>query len=300
MGQRWVSWAYPYEGMMQVALILSISFAEGHSPPIRSRVDPMAVLLAIAVLSGIFPCLSTAQVAQQIAPGSIEILEPVEWRGGGERGLLARAKRSLRVVGIAQHLSGIREVRLNGERAALQVEPTGGVRFTGYVQASAGAREVEVTAYPVTGRFFSRLYNLEVLPAEQSYESPDEAWSAAGGVGPQRWAVVIGISDYQDRRVFPLRYADNDAQALYDFLVSEQAGLGGFDPNNIRLLINEEATTRNIRSALFSFLRGSTEDDVVLIFFAGHGTADPERIEEYYLLWRMTRTSLICRPLPSG
>ena len=244
----------------------------------------LCFVLAVGLLASV-PLPTNAQDPPGSSQGWIEILEPEEWRGAGERGIVVRARRSLRIVGRAGHSTGIREVRLNGERAALRVEPTGETRFTGYVRVRADAREVEVTVYPVAGRRFTQLYHLEALPAEQSYDSPDEAWQESeGGFRGRRWAVVVGISDYQDERIPSLQYADDDALAIHEFLTSEQAGLGGFEPENVRLLVNEEATNRNVRSALFSFLRSATEDDLVIIYFAGHGTADPERLEEHYLL----------------
>jgi uncharacterized caspase-like protein len=92
------------------------------------------------------------------------------------------------------------------------------------------------------------------------------------------------VGEYQDGRIPALQFADEDARAFRDFLLSEAAGMGGFDDDHVRVLLNEEATLRNIRSALFSFLRGATEDDLVLIYFAGHGAPDPGRLQDHYLL----------------
>ncbi len=260
------------------------SSAVGLPPLFRSGLKHTVLFLASVALVGGHLCLTARPIHAQ-ATGSIEVLEPEEWRGAGGRGIVARARRSLRIVGFATHPSGIREVLLNGQKAALSVERSGETRFTGYVRVDSDTREVEVTANPVTGRFFSRRYNLEALPADQSYDTPDEAWSeSVGGFSGERWAVVIGVSDYSDPQVPSLQYADDDAQAFYDFLLSERAGLGGFAPDHVLLLINENATTRNLRSALFSFLRNATENDIVIIYIAGHGTPDPERLDEHFLL----------------
>ncbi len=100
----------------------------------------------------------------------------------------------------------------------------------------------------------------------------------------ERYAVVVGISRYKfsSSGVPNLRYADRDASQFRDFLVSP--GGGGFRPENIRLLLNEDATTRNIRSALFTFLTQPGPDDLVVIYFAGHGGADPNDPRNLYLL----------------
>ena len=99
-----------------------------------------------------------------------------------------------------------------------------------------------------------------------------------------RWAVAIGISKYlnADRGIPQLQFAHRDAIAFMDFLQSPQGG--GFPSSNIKLLINEQATTRNIRSALFTFLKQAGKDDLVLIYFAGHGAPEVGRPDNLYLL----------------
>ncbi len=98
----------------------------------------------------------------------------------------------------------------------------------------------------------------------------------------ERWAVVIGVSDYQDPEIPDLDYAAVDAEAIYDFLTSEAAG--SFDPDNILLLTNENATGSAMREALFVFLQQAAWDDLVMIYFAGHGAPDPSRPDNLYLL----------------
>lgn len=99
-----------------------------------------------------------------------------------------------------------------------------------------------------------------------------------------RWAVVIGISKYlnADRGIPQLQFAHRDAVAFMDFLRSPHGG--GFVPTHTKLLINEEATTRNIRSALFTFLKQAEKDDLVIIYFAGHGAPEIGRPDNLYLL----------------
>jgi uncharacterized caspase-like protein len=99
----------------------------------------------------------------------------------------------------------------------------------------------------------------------------------------QRHAVLIGISDYQYRGKWSLtnlRYAGRDAEDLAAYLRSEKGGR--FD--TVTLLTEEQATTKNIKSALRENLRGVQKDDFVLIFWAGHGSPDPHDPKSYYLL----------------
>lgn len=123
-----------------------------------------------------------------------------------------------------------------------------------------------------------------VTPAKAA---PPPAPAAAPPVpkGPVRqyWAVIIGISRYADSRIAPLRYARKDAEALYDWLVSPSGGR--YAPSNVKLLLDGNATGKNIKNALFSWLRKALEEDVVIIYFAGHGSPDsPDTPDNLYLL----------------
>jgi len=99
----------------------------------------------------------------------------------------------------------------------------------------------------------------------------------------QRWAVVIGVSDYQDSRVPALRYASKDAESFYDWLVSPDGGR--YSPQRVKLLVDDDATNNNIKQALYKWLGQAIEEDQVTIFFAGHGSPNsPDTPENLFLL----------------
>ena len=99
----------------------------------------------------------------------------------------------------------------------------------------------------------------------------------------QRWAVVVGVSDYQDSRIPSLRYAAADAKSFYNWLISPEGG--SQPPARVKLLINEKATGRNVKEALFVWLKQAIEEDMVVIFFAGHGSPEsPDFPENLFLL----------------
>lgn len=84
----------------------------------------------------------------------------------------------------------------------------------------------------------------------------------------ESWAAVIGIDNYQK---WPrLRYAANDAAGIRDTLIQKYK----FKPENVFLLLNEEATRQNILSLLGDKLAGQQmvkREDRVFVFYAGHG-----------------------------
>ncbi|MRR17833.1 MAG: hypothetical protein EG826_15400 [Deltaproteobacteria bacterium] len=98
-----------------------------------------------------------------------------------------------------------------------------------------------------------------------------------------KWAVVVGISRYKDSRIAGLRYAAADARAFYDWLVSREGG--GYAPVRVRLLTDSQATAQNIRGALFNWLKQALEEDMVTIYFAGHGSPEsPDSLNNLFLL----------------
>lgn len=86
-------------------------------------------------------------------------------------------------------------------------------------------------------------------------------------------ALLIGIDAYQrDPRITPLQGTLNDARAMERFL-REQAG---YRPENIRLLLNEEATRDGIIQSIEQWLiAGTRPGDRVLLHFSGHGAQVP-------------------------
>jgi hypothetical protein len=157
-------------------------------------------------------------------------------------------------------------------------------RFEGYVPLFEGIDSVTISLVARDGSVFQKRFGIQVtLPSADA--PPPEQWSsAASEFRGKRWAIVIGISDYQNQGVQDLQYADRDAQEFASFLLSPLSGMGGFDQDKVLLLTNEDATYRRIRSALFTFLKNPTEDDVVFVFWAGHGSPDPDRLSDLYLL----------------
>ena len=95
-----------------------------------------------------------------------------------------------------------------------------------------------------------------------------------------RWAVVIGISRYGHKRqngLTNLIFADDDAKAFTHTLQNL-----GWSDSHIKLLLNEEATERNIKIALEAWLTKAGPNDQIVLFWAGHGFPDPEDPEKVY------------------
>ena len=98
----------------------------------------------------------------------------------------------------------------------------------------------------------------------------------------ERWAVVIGVGKYESADIPDLEFAGADARAVYEFLTSSAAG--PFEEDHVRFLTDKQATGEAMRDALFVFLQQADWDDLVFIYYAGHGAPDPNRPDNLYLL----------------
>ncbi len=84
-----------------------------------------------------------------------------------------------------------------------------------------------------------------------------------------KWAVVIGIDKFKDKRIPTLHYSSDDARDFAQFLVTE----GNFDKSHVLTLINEEATENNIQKVIGDdwLPRRVLKDDVVVVYASTHG-----------------------------
>ena len=189
----------------------------------------------------------------------------------------------VRISGIATADNGITRVSVDGKD--VQLKP--GTNIRQLTRLSNSERSVGFETIVTISANASRI----VVEAEDKLGSRTQVWIPvvplkAGTVTQvrEKYALIIGISRYMNnsRGVRNLDYADADAKALYDFL--QQPLAGGFERENMLLLSNEDATLARIRSALTSFVAKASENDLLLIFFAGHGDRDPYAEQNLYLI----------------
>lgn len=85
------------------------------------------------------------------------------------------------------------------------------------------------------------------------------------------WSAVIGINDYQSAR--DLKYAVNDARGFAAYLTDQV----GVPRDHVFLLTDAAASKTKIESLLGTQLkRAASEDDSVIIFYAGHGAVETD------------------------
>jgi len=170
-------------------------------------------------------------------------------------------------------------VTLNGIEVHRQTEAasTRSMAVSRPVTLAEGTNVIVVTARDVDGQVRQEMATVVYArpTAAAAAVAPGSAPAPARVVG-ERWAVVIGVGQYDNRAIPRLRYATADAEAVYQTLI----GTAGFKKSNVLLLTDrteQRPTLRNLRQALGTFLRRQPKkEDTVLIFFAGHGAPEPD------------------------
>ncbi|MBK7881412.1 MAG: caspase family protein [Saprospiraceae bacterium] len=99
------------------------------------------------------------------------------------------------------------------------------------------------------------------------------------------YAVVVGISDYQDKDIPDLRFADKDAEAFANFLRSPSGG--SLNGDHLQVLTNTQATAGRLAEALDALIEKAKKDDQVIIYFSGHGDVEGKKLTQpgFLLCW---------------
>jgi WD40 repeat protein len=110
------------------------------------------------------------------------------------------------------------------------------------------------------------------------------------------YIIAVGVNEYANTQ-YNLKYATADARSFADEMRRRQAQIGGFERVEIVQLLDQDATKANILAAIkrlagetgppslkagpLDALKRAEPEDTVVIYFAGHGTAQAQR---FYLI----------------
>ncbi|MBL9121395.1 MAG: caspase family protein [Phycisphaerae bacterium] len=98
---------------------------------------------------------------------------------------------------------------------------------------------------------------------------------------PKRFALLVGVADYQDDRIPDLPACERDARDLAKVLTDAGAGL--FAGDQVTTLVNADVTRNAVVAALDELARKAGPDDLVLVYFSGHGATD-EKGRAYWVM----------------
>ena len=109
-------------------------------------------------------------------------------------------------------------------------------------------------------------------PDARAVTGPATAAPGANSGPPgQRWALIVGIGNFTDPNIQPLKYTASDAQSFQDALLDPK--IGNFPPDHVHSLLNDDATTKNIKMQLNWLARSAGPDDTVVVYVATHGSS---------------------------
>jgi hypothetical protein len=182
------------------------------------------------------------------------------------------------LAGMIQDTSDIASLQV--DQKTVPIEPDGSFSVPFYVPPRG--LEIEIVAideWNNRSRKAIRIArDLDVKLKPVSFD-PLNPMNADGSPNPDAVALIIGLERYQNTP--SAKYADQDAQVFYDFA---RRALG-VKPENIKLMVNNEATRTGIQKALKLWLPTvvSKRNSDVYFFFAGHGLASANGFERYLL-----------------
>jgi len=219
---------------------------------------------------------------------------------------LAGDSGQIKVQGLVTDESGaVVSVSINGQDAPLAAAANTRGLIVELAAQSASPSGTKTTSNNGAAFTFERTVNFTAQTPALVIEAKDRAGNLARLTVPVRrrepavsskfkgrkFALIIGVSRYKyhDGGLKDLAYPDADARSVRDFLRQPEGG--GFSPNDITFLENEQATVEGVRAALKSFLPQAAPSDLIFIFIAGHGAPDPYAPQELYFILHDTRVA---------
>lgn len=89
-----------------------------------------------------------------------------------------------------------------------------------------------------------------------------------------KWALIVGINEYQDEGIGDLDYAVRDAQMIHEVLTTAP---NGFPKENVILLTDDQddallrPTLTRLIAYMTTWFSEPDDGDTLLFYFAGHG-----------------------------
>jgi hypothetical protein len=143
----------------------------------------------------------------------------------------------------------------------------GGDRYVG--GWSNHAPHGEGIMYYKTGRVYGGIweYGNPIRELQSMSNLPKEHIEKITDADVRVWALVVGVGRYAHMPT--LKYTDDDAYHFYSFLKSPEGG--ALKDEQVRVLIDEDATRDNILRTMRQLFMKADENDVVMLYFSGHG-----------------------------
>jgi len=210
--------------------------------------------------------LSPLNVQADVSLPKISIIAPSLNRGFK----VVYSKNSFNIKGQVYDDSKIKSIYVNKDKVTFQANGY----FNKTVKLYGGKNNFEVRSTDATNNVAIKQFYIENNTNLQAVTTTNPSVDLKAA---KYHALIIGVEDYNDISITDLDQPVSDAQKFYNILLSDYT----FNAENIKLLKNP--TKEKITESLEYYFDNITEDDNLLIFFAGHGYWD-ERFEQGYWL----------------
>lgn len=186
------------------------------------------------------------------------------------------------VTGTVTDVSGVFEVKINNEEAFVDANGN----FSKNILLAYGENTFTVKATDVKNNYITKTFEIERtsdIPVvdnntDNNNQNNDNSNDQQVNNNGKFYAIIIGVSNYPDPFIPSLNNEPtNDAQELANILTTNYT----FDQANVKLL--KDATYRQIVRTFDDLSKEITEDDNLLIFYAGHGYYDDNQELGYWL-----------------
>jgi WD40 repeat protein len=144
------------------------------------------------------------------------------------------------------------------------------VRDSWLVRLASGENRIAVQAESAVSNAVSEpvMVTLPVRGADRDDASPEERKALL----PSLYILAVGISEYPEK--LQLNYAAEDAKALAE--TCQKYSQDMYRKLEVKLLTDKQATRREVLRGLTWLRQQMTQNDVGILFFAGHGTQDAD------------------------
>lgn len=123
--------------------------------------------------------------------------------------------------------------------------------------------------YFASGRVYGAVWaaGAPVRELDSDEAMPSDPVKQEASTNVKIWAIVVGVGRYTSMP--SLKFTDDDAFRFYSFLRSPEGG--AVPETQIEILVDESATRENILKAMRTKFLKADANDVVILYFSGHG-----------------------------
>ncbi len=174
---------------------------------------------------------------------------------------MAYRKSGITVIGLVKSKNDLADVLINGRPADLDDKGN----FSGDVLLKVGNNDITVTAIDVLKNKATKQFVINRGSGKVAVTKRESTAPEVGFISGKYHALFIAVQEYASPDIGKLDYPVSDARRLMEVLSSRY----NFEKENIKILNNPDRKT--IYKTLQNLRKQLTDQDNLLIFYAGHG-----------------------------